>query len=65
MDAVHAVIHHYGFYGQLSKMLSFFVSSPILQPVLVTTEIHLHSTDDTHPTSSSCGKIRVLLSCLL
>ncbi|XP_070189691.1 rotatin-like isoform X1 [Littorina saxatilis] len=53
LNALLALLHHSHFYPQLSAMLSSFFPSTVLQPVLVTTEVPLHSLDSSQTTVTS------------
>ncbi|KAK7504713.1 hypothetical protein BaRGS_00004199, partial [Batillaria attramentaria] len=50
LNALLALLHHSHFYQQLSAMFVSFFPSTVLQPVLVTTEVPLHSLDSSQTT---------------
>ena len=56
LNALLALLHHSYFYQQLAAMLSSFFPATVLQPVLVTTEVPLHSLDTSQATITSLGQ---------
>ncbi|XP_076470158.1 rotatin-like isoform X2 [Babylonia areolata] len=53
LNALLALLHHSHFYQQLTAMLTSFFSSAVLQPVMVTTQVPLHSLHTSHSSSTA------------
>ena len=58
LNALLALLHHSHFYQQVSAMLASFFPASVLQPVLVTSQVPLHSLDTSQSSLASTGEHR-------